>query len=394
MSPWVFADSLLTDGGNTLWVRRLSNLPPAVSGVITIPDGTSLHILGHIDLEGARLSFAGVADLIGTSSETASLTSTGLDSGTALLTTSSALRAQNIAIKDVGTAIAISGDSATALDWNAFNFVNVPTIGTIDGYGNLIVSDSAYLNSKGLTITGDGGTVGFTDSLFTGDGDAGAIITIDADATISRRFRMTLCSMVVTGSTEGIDADAGATIPDESFILNTVNFSGGGTYLGGLDYTSNTSLIEKCVGVVNTAAAASMYVQNNATATTIGATSTPVKVAGTTTAGTENQRFSHTSNRLTYTGAFSDVFKVTAVASFTSNNNNQIGFYLAVNGTADSTTGMYATANASGRFESLTIQGNLLLDPGDYVEVFVENNTATNNVTVTFLNVNIGRTAP
>ncbi len=47
-------------------------------------------------------------------------------------------------------------------------------------------------------------------------------------------------------------------------------------------------------------------------------------------------------------------------------------------------TTMPATANASGRAESLGIHGVAQLNPGDYVEIFVTNNSGT---TVTDLQV-------
>ena len=50
---------------------------------------------------------------------------------------------------------------------------------------------------------------------------------------------------------------------------------------------------------------------------------------------------------------------------------------------------MYATASGSGRSESISIQTVLNLQENDYVEIWIENETDTTNVTVEYLNATI-----
>ncbi len=71
-------------------------------------------------------------------------------------------------------------------------------------------------------------------------------------------------------------------------VLDTVNFSGGGTYLAGLNHTSNDSLFINCTNITNTAVNGQLYMQGNATATVVSATNTFYKVLGTTTASADN----------------------------------------------------------------------------------------------------------
>lgn len=382
--------------GELVFVQRPSDFPAAVAGVRTLESGTAYFLTGDIDLAGDRLANTeGAAAILGTSSETASLTSAGLGAGVALITATKTLRLQNITIKDVGTGVDIDGDSTLALDWDAVNFRDVTAVGEIGTVGNFILTDSAFLSSQGLRVTGTLGTLGISDSLLQGDGTtADDVLEIAATATITRRFRVQTSSVIASGSTSGLNVSASATIPDESYILDTVNFSGGGTYLTGLDYTSNKALFSKCDGVVNTAVVGNYYMRNNATATTIATINTPVKVAGTTTANSLNQKFSHSSNRLTYDGAFEDTFRAQAVATVTGSANKVFGFYGAVNGVVDSNSEMYATTNAGGRAESIVIQGVFTLAPGDYIEVWIENTTDTSNLTVEFLNLIVERAAP
>lgn len=46
-----------------------------------------------------------------------------------------------------------------------------------------------------------------------------------------------------------------------------------------------------------------------------------------------------------------------------------------------------AVENAAGRAESLGVHGVVQLSPGDYIEIFVTNNSGTTDVTVTDLQV-------
>jgi hypothetical protein len=127
--------------------------------------------------------------------------------------------------------------------------------------------------------------------------------------------------------------------------------------------------------------------QNNATLTDIVTQGVAVKIAGTTTAASINQRFTHSNNRATYIGALTRTFKITAVASVTSTTSNkQIGFYVAKNGAAIPNSEMYVTTNTNQRAESVAVQTITSLATNDYVEIWVENDTDATDVTVTYLN--------
>jgi hypothetical protein len=392
------AESRLTDietGLNFTNIQTKADFPTPVGGVITLEAGKAYLVNGDIDLTGDRLVTGGICALFGTSSETASITSTGLAAGTPLLTSNYTLPIQNISFKDVDTGFYVSDDNSpqetVAIDWYATNFVNIPNIGEVGTVDNFIYDASAVLNSRGMKFTGTVGTIGMSNSIFVGDGAAGNIIDVQSTCTVTRRFRIIYSSVVAFGSSVGVDVDGTATIPVEGYILDTVNFSGGGTYQAGTFYTDEKTRFIECRNIPNTAVVGNMFMSNNATETTISATDTPVKVAGTTTANAVNQKFDHDAgtqpNRLTYTGALSRDIQITAVASIESTNNRVIGLYIAKNGTALNDSEMYATTSGSGKAESITVQTVVEAAENDYFEVWVENTTNTDNVTVTFLNV-------
>jgi len=375
--------------GDLIFIRYIYDLPASSAGVITLEANKVYFILSNIDLLGSRLQLGENTSILGIGSENCSLTSTGLGASTALISSNYTLPMNEITIKNVGTALDIDGTGNSAdLDWTAVNFLNVTNIGTIANCDNFIYDKSAILSSQGLIFDGEFNTIGIGNSILVGDSSvADNIIEVPATATINRRFRIQYSSIISAGSSLGINVNSSTTIPDEGFILDTVNFSGGGTYLSGITESSNISLFSNCVGIENSADISQYYMNSNATVTTIGATGTPVKVLGTTTSSPITRKFTNTDNRATYVGALNRFYKVTVAASVESGNNNQVGMYIAKNGTVLDESEVYATTNGAGRAENIVIQTLVALSNTDYIEIITENNTTTNDITVTDLNV-------
>jgi hypothetical protein len=374
---------------NLVFVSSISDLPTPISNVITLGDNVTYYFTTTVDLLGDRLVGGENTVILGSSSENSRIKSTGLGVGVPLFTTEWTTPIRHVTFQDVDTALAIDGsvNPPLALDWTGVNFLNVPNIGLIDTADNFIFSKGAILNSQNLQFDGSHGTIGIDNSIFVGSGSSGNILDVLAGCTITRRFRLIYSSVIAFGSSVGINVNASATIPTEGYILDTINFSGGGTYLSGVDYTDNKTRFVNSKGIENTAEIGNYYMTNNATATTIIATNTPVKASGTTTANTINQKFTHTDNRLTYVGALIRDFQVTATVSLSSGNNNLIGVYVAKNGTVIPSSEMYSTTSSGGKAESITCQTILELNENDYIEIWVENNTATSDITTEYLNV-------
>ena len=355
-------------------------------GVITLYDNITYFITGEIDLFGSRLVCGENTTIIGGSSENCRIKSTGLV-GSALITSIYSLPLRNITI-EADIALDLQGDGiTTALDWFGVNFTDCNTVGTIKDYSNFIMADSAFLNSGGLTFDGTIGTVGISQCLFNCNASNTAFI-LPSTLTLTRRLRIIYSSFIVLAGETGINVDASATIPTESYILDTVNFSGGGTYIAGLDYTSNDALFINCTNITNTAANGQLYMQSNATATTISDTVTFVKVSGTTTASSDNSKFTHSNNRLTCDAVISRKYLIQCTLSFTSGNNNvcEFGFYDSQLLSVRTPSRTKSTANAAGRAESITFNCVLNMDMNDYLEIWCRNTTAANNITVDQLN--------
>lgn len=375
------------DANGYTQVSAVSDFPEPVNGVITLNGGAWL-ITHFLDLEGNRIEYVGDTAILGTSSETAGLTSTGLAPGAALITGGASLPIQNLRLTVPTGCKAFSLTAAgptSALDWRALNVVG-GEVGTISGFSNFIMQDSAFLSgAHGLVFDGTFGTIAFETVIFSLP--AGTMITIPSTATITRRFRLIYSSVIVTSGNTGISVSPSASIPVEGYILDTVNFSGGGTYTSGVTYSDNKALFRNCRGINNSGEFAHMTLNGNALATDIVSQGVAVKVAGATVLQSDTQKFSHSSNRLTYTGALTRSFKVFATASVNATANTRIGLYVAKGGTPITNSENYTTAGSTNRSENALTQTVVSLATDEYVEIFVENDSGVSDVTVTELSV-------
>ncbi len=372
-----------------VFVNSKTDLPTAVSGVITLADNVTYFITKTIDLTGDRIVSGLNTTILGGSSENCILKSTGLSASTALITSIYSLPMRNLTITH-GTALNLNGtfSATTALDWFGVNFTDCAIVGTIANYSNFIMSDCALLNSANMTFYGTIGTVGFVNCLFSGIA-AQTTLNFPATLTITRRIRVIYSSFVAFGGATAINVNASAVIPVESYILDTVNFSGGATYTGGVTYTDNKAFFSNCKGIVNSSAIGQMYYTNNTAQNPIVTQNVFEKILGTTTASTINQKFSHTSNRLTYTGGLVRSFKVTAFVSANSvtTANALILVRIAKNGVTIAESEAQATTSAINRNEAFPCQAIIEMTTNDYVEMWVNNTSSALNILATELNV-------
>lgn len=385
--PTVWSAPLINEliSDNFVFVSDLEDLPTPSTGVIVLEDFYTYYFTKSVDLASNRLLCGENTVILGSSSENVVLSSTGLV-GVALLTSNYSMPLRNITIT-ANIALNLDGDGVTtALDWNGVNFVNCGTVGTIKDYSNFIMTDSGLVDSGALTFDGTIGTIGLSSCLIN-SATANTGIIIAPTCTITRRFRIIYSAFVVLSGETGINVSTSATIPNNGYILDTINFGGGGTYITGVLSTDNKASFTNCNGINNSTEVSQYYMNNNATATVVASSGVAYKVLGNTTSAIITQKFTNTNNRATYNGAVTKFFSVLATASLESGTNNQIGLYISKNGTVINESEVYGTTSGTGRAENITIQAFVELTANDYIEIFVENDTSATNVTVKDLNV-------
>lgn len=376
--------------GDLEFVASKGDLPTPVGGIITLLANKTYFFTSNVDLTGDRLVASQNTVILGGSSENAIITSTGLGAGIPLLYSEWTLPIRHVAFKDVDTALEIQGatNQPVALDWTGVNFVNVPNVGLINTCDNWIFDKGAFLNSQGLKFSGTIGTVGVGNSIFVGQGSAGSIIELLPNTTISRRFRIIYSAVVAFGSTTAITVDNTVTIPTESYILDNVNFSGGGTYTAGVSLNDVRTRFTASKGVLNTAEVGNYYFNNNVTTTAITTQGVATKILGTSIANPINQKFTHSDNRLTYVGGLLRDFQITAIMTVEANQQNQeVGFYVTKNGIPLPDSEMYVSTDSRRLAENCAIHTITEMSPNDYIEIWIENNNDDTDLLVQSLNV-------
>lgn len=372
--------------GRIVFVSDVDDFPAPSGSVITLEAGVTYFITTVVDLNGLRLVAGQDTVLIGASSENCRLKSTGLTDP--LVTSQWSLPMRHLTL-EAAEMLDLDGgvnQATVALDWLGVNFRN-GAIGRVANYSNFILGTCAFLNAWDLTLDGTFGTVGVENSIFVNALGTSCIV-FDSGFEATRRFKMVESAVVAVG--DGITRDPASVFPDEGFILETVNFSGAGTYLTGIDETSVLAFFKGCTGIVNTTNGGQYYMEGNTTPTPVATSGVPEKVQGVTTNSAVTQGFTHTDNRLTYARNKSRVFKASVTASFTAGSLNTISVYIAKNGTVISGAKSTVAAASGGRAENAMVQTLVQLEPSDYVEVFVSNDFAIVDVTVTELNMVLG----
>ena len=126
-----------------------------------------------------------------------------------------------------------------------------------------------------------------------------------------------------------------------------------------------------------------VYMQGNATATVIASTATPVLVAGTWTVDMSTNANCTTAGRITYTGTTTQILTINAALSLdpASGSNQNLQVYLYKNGSAIAGSRIEAKVN-NGEHLAVPLVYQISMATNDYIEIYVQNSTATNNITV------------
>ena len=150
------------------------------------------------------------------------------------------------------------------------------------------------------------------------------------------------------------------------------------TYSGGTFYGNGSGL----TGVIIPSSAkgyAEMFLTNSTTPTVVSSVGVQYKLAGTTTAGALNMFIMSGSNRLQYTGSTTGFsFSVTVNLSAIAASSNQL-FQVSIqkNGTIQTNTIMQTQFGSAD--QAIGLSGIVSMDPGDYVEIWIQNNTSNKN---------------
>ena len=247
--------------------------------------------------------------------------------------------------------------------YNGYNY-KITYANFISGLGvtGTIVQDGAVTGTPVLDVSG---TVNNIRNLENG---SGIVCNVSAENGITLAHNFTVNS---TGS---------------PLMLNTTALSP--TFVSLVAGTGITlASASDTITITNAPAAAQVrgqvYMQGNSTATVIASTATPVLVAGTWTVDLSTNATCTTAGRITYTGATTQILTINAALSLdpASGSNQNIQVYLYKNGAAIAGSRIESKINNSEHL-AVPLVYQISMATNDYIEIYVQNSTATNNITV------------
>jgi len=368
---------------NYVLVKSSADLPAPVAGVITLVAGIEYEINGTITLANS-INLNGCT-LKGDDSANDKLIYTGAGSlftgdktGNMRYLTITAASGSVFGINALGT-------PQNMIVQNCF-FLGNNSLGTISGVGGTVFFSTVayFVNTNGITFQNDNNVV------------LSNMLWDISNSNTYERFVGTFNVIQLLGGDRLTNSANSAKALDISGItaLNAgsakvIMFVGTGTYVVG----SFTNSWEVEASGLNTqkddVASGNMYL-TAPVATTFTVAGVAVKALG-TTASTNLFRVTNPSNnRLTYTGSKTRSFQVSCSMSITQpSNNRSFSFFIAKNGVIVPESRQDAKVVSSTDQVSLTLACITSLAPGDYVEVWVENQTATTSVTIQTLNLSL-----
>lgn len=383
---------------NAIWIDNINQLPTPVGGVINFgTDGNFYIFTKVIDCGGLEVNL-GNNSFMGSSQELA-----GLENCT--ITVDDTCTVKYFRFNNVQITI----DSPTgAYDWNTVNIYDSADCITVVNADNIVFEIFGFINSYGFKVTGTVNSIILAPNcIFRSATEPTAIyFELASTAVINRRIRIQDTVFASENALQtGIKVDALSTIGIESFIMKTVRFTGPGTFLDGINGGSDMASFFEVTGgnAVNSTAIANMYMKNNAVVTPIAVINDRYEMEGVTEFGPIAQRFVHdvATNSIEYISSVPRIFRIQAGYTVFSSVNNVIGVYIGINtngGIFDpdvdriSESEMYTTTGGS-RPESGLAQCLATLNQGDRIYMILQNKTATQDVTIEFLNVIVEKAA-
>lgn len=126
---------------------------------------------------------------------------------------------------------------------------------------------------------------------------------------------------------------------------------------------------------------------SSASDTTFVSSGTFCKLVTETTLGFSRNGLVHSNNRVTYTGSGTKIFNINGILSASGSTNNKIHAAIFKNGALWPCSEQDTTVGTGAAQFNIPFQCLVSLESGQYIEVWVKNNSGTNKITLDNVNV-------
>ena len=390
--PEYLIDGVSTSISNRVVVNTASDFPAAVSGVRPLASNTQYYIgTNDVDVGTDRFSVGTNTSLKGapggsllTSTTTGDLF-TGGDAAQftieSLNTLAVSARIFNITDTTPSTVVTMINSIILAAD----------SVGLFTGVASVNFTNSAAVNiNDGIETAGVTGVI--SARQFQMVSASATFKAIDLGAAVSPTIEFTDLSVTAPAGAFGISglASSGNVASGSIASVTSCEFLGGMTALETITVDDIRWRFLGNSGIADTDAHALIFLLNNVTETVIDTINTPLIIAGTYTVHTESIYDGNTSGRITYLGERPITARINATmtAFTTTGAAKDVTFYVAKNGSIIANSGISNNVRLNVKGNSTMVwQEDLVED--DFIEIFVENNDDTTNITVEDMNISV-----
>ncbi len=372
----------------TTVINSLTDLPAPSGGVITLAANTNYQLGDDIALGTNRID-ASAGNIAWTSTSIFGPTLTYTGTGTLFTVTDASFNIHDTRIvASTGTVFEFTEPVAPGTKIHLITSVQVDAAvkyGTFDDLGSLIVTNSNCLNcADGLTLSGNAWSIVSIDKLALISGSTG-FTGIDLGSTVSPDMNFTRLFFVAPATAVGV-AGAGSsgnitvggigTFRDSAFIA-------GLTPITGLSVDDIRWAFALNSGLPNTMPDAMLSLNGNATETVITTPGVAVKVLGTWVTERVSQYSGDATGRITYLGerVLTTPIDISVTVRSAGGTNKEIEVFLAINGTVVPNSGKNAKVGQNDP-RSVVLFWQEVVSQGDFLEVFIANDTDTVNLIV------------
>ena len=371
---------------NTVIVNSVTDLPTPVADVITLDAGIVYQFESFVNLSANRIVMV---------------------AGTAMFANDRIGR--GIVSDNVGACVSVSGANITPMITDMVVNSTAGSAFDVNTGAGLILNNVVTFESAAVSTFDDTGVVSLRTYSVVDAGDgvfgmlwSGTCAELNVDTGFCRNWDGVLfdCGTAVftNGMTFGtgirMTAKAGATIMSGAAnsanigtgaigLVTSNKFIGAGTHLTGIDPTDARWDFHKNTGVQETRTDAILTMHGNATETTIVTQNVPVLVAGTWVVDSVSQMTGTTAGRATDDSEQPETLPLSCIlkAAPASGGSITMTAYIAIDGVFQPNSGIPFDAS-SGTPAGGAAAWQALLTNGQFIEVYIANNSGTGNIVV------------
>lgn len=374
----------------TVIVNSLDDLPTPIGDVITLTDYIAYQIDGPIDL-GICTIILGQSNIIFGSNRLTDIISTS-STGALITGTNKSLVMDCIQLSAPnGSIFNMSGSGTQTVSIIFSIFQNTKSFGVIGGFNFLIIRNNRIKNCtiSGISFSGNTTNAQLFDNRF--DSNAGVSINFGSatfDSLVISRNHFTINTTQIGIS--GLAASGNINIGGTGRLTDNTFRGTGGVYVTSISKAGIRWEFGFNSNLDNSEVVGNMSMVGNTVVTNIITTSIPVKVAGNTNAGVL-ERFLHTTGRLTYIGIKTVTVQIIVSVTFKDAvaTIQSFQFNVAKNGIIIAEITSKHNLTTSNFLQAIILTGLIALSTNDYVELYVRNNSSSQDVTIDSMNFSV-----